>query len=227
MGGHINAFKECLINLPNMNNRVAWAVYKNLVRYGHLHIIQWLEAGDQLQEPGGSSWKSDWKWRFFNEIADAHGQKADIVAIRYGQTHILDWASQKGWITSTSVTLLRSAIHENDSQIHPFKSMDWVLDHFLIELRMMRFFIPEALVEGYVGIAYHLFKRGLMLDENSVRRVAQISRGLVSQYKEDAIMAFQTFACIAENEPDKYIVEIMDGSRRVWMRHPSNAHYQE
>ena len=226
IGGHMNTFKECLSNLEEMNRHGAWIIYRSLIKHGRLHIIEWLETSGQLEVPkGGHSWRIEWNWRFFNE--EFQGMyRAENTAIKDGQIHILEWIHKKGWILRPSSDLLEIAIHIPPIEIATFKSIDWILDNFSIEsINQVDHLICEAVMENYFDVSRHMFKRGVVLNTDRLSMLTLPDQG---GFRDIAKMVKELLQPVenAENEPDKYIVQAVDGHRCVRLRHPSSEHYQ-
>ena len=224
-GGHLNAFKECLTNFDSLDDDSSWYVYKQLIKRGQLHIIQWLEREGQLKEPGGDSWDPDYNWRFFNE--DHLPGKAEVVAAKYGQIHILNWALKTRRNVLSFFTLINSVMKRPN-----FAVVDWAFDNLRPrekELRSMGMasLIFRALGELEPALARHMFKRGVSLDTSELREWISRNRGK-AMLERTVVQVEMLLKSVenAENEPNKYIVEMVNGRRYVHMRYPSYSRYQ-
>ena len=229
-GGNMDIFNECLRNFDseNMAYDCGWEIYRQLIKHGHLHIIQWLE----LEELGEHVWDPECRWMWFNEIHVKRKGKAEEVAIKYGQTLVLDWVREQGLSYLKPLSILEIALHLSKSESIAFKSIDWILDHFSVVLDDGSLtLIPGALRESLFDVAKHLFRRGIPLSTYALLALPLPHQGNshnIAKMVGELLRSVEN----AENEPEKYIVQRsgigldVDGDRRVMMRYPSSEHYQ-
>ncbi len=225
-GGHINILEECFSNHHKKSDIGLYDAYSIAASYGHLHIIEWLEENKHQHD--FVFLKARRPFQDFHE--DLFDTAVIPQAISHGHTHILDWAREKGWIRVSAVCMLSIATQRFGVQIIArYKSIDWILDRFSVGLdENWRTLIPDLFIERQFDLAEHLFMRGIVLDtELLLETIASAERrGQDPRVTKKHVTKMLKVVKNAENEPDKYIVETMDGSRCVLLRYPSSEHYR-
>jgi hypothetical protein len=230
VGGHLNAFDECMRNLKEEDLFIEklWCVYKELIRHGHLHVIEWLE------KMKGRKCIYEMHWRYFNEDFDYHGC-AEYVAIKYGHTHILDWALKNGMTRLAFDAFFECAVYRKQQ-----RCIDWAFDNYKPSLEILsaegatvEFHAPGVLNEtvrnGQYDIAKHLFQRGVQVNTTALEKLLPLVEwpNAISE-----MSGFLSMLLDAENDPEKYKVSVityepLGYDRFVQVRHPSSAHFKK
>jgi hypothetical protein len=231
VGGHKNAFIECMNHLSNglMTFEEAWAVYKNLIRHGHLHMIEWLEErNDSLIAvfPGCES-APEMNWRLFNNrrvegFFEFEGL-AETVAVKFGQIHVLDWARKNHGRLLEFFSVFQTAVTKRQPM-----SIDWAFDTYAPSMEwllssMAHLVLLEALSDSAFDIAKHLFDRGVALEINLLQRLISSARALENPAPA---IAFLESLLLTEHDPQKYRVETVSGRLLVQVRNPSPVHFK-